>query len=150
MDGASVCIMAMKMINERFPHIFPQRCATHGYSLLLKDLSRLVFFAETLKGTVTITAWIVNHDWVCLPFASLLHVGLVIGHFLCVIVLLQVFTIFLASSACLPCHGPHPVCDCVVAGLQYLPRDDAQLRTPTTCGDTVCRGDLGCHVCAEG
>ena len=37
MDNAKNCRLAGRIINERYPHIYPTSCNTHSMNLVLKD-----------------------------------------------------------------------------------------------------------------
>ncbi len=60
MDGASVCIAAMRIVRERFRHVFSQRCSTHGISLLLAAICK--FFKEQIRLVVQIIVFVNNHE----------------------------------------------------------------------------------------
>lgn len=63
MDGA--CKGTLTLIDQTYQQIFPQRCATHGYSLLHKDVAQ--FFGkgdlETIKWAMRALKLFVNHTY---------------------------------------------------------------------------------------
>ncbi len=61
MDGTTPCLTCMNILKTKFPHIQMQRCVTHGYSLIGKDLSAVVFIKQALKGGATLATLICSH-----------------------------------------------------------------------------------------
>ncbi len=61
MDGAAPCLTCMNILKAKFPHIQMQRCATHGCSLIGKDLSAVLFIKQALKGGAVLTTLICSH-----------------------------------------------------------------------------------------
>jgi len=51
LDGPNACIAAMRALKKKFPHIQMQRCATHAYNLIGKNISRASFVRDVLQGT---------------------------------------------------------------------------------------------------
>ena len=67
MDGASNCKTAMDLISELFPAIFSQRCAVHGWSLILSDIVKLVLkgasvYVDDIKAVLLVVAFAMNHS----------------------------------------------------------------------------------------
>ena len=66
MDGAANCIKAFKELERLRPRILGQRCAVHGYDLLLKDFSKIKLngvpvFEDDLKEVMTVVALVMNN-----------------------------------------------------------------------------------------
>ena len=64
LDGPNVCIAAMRALKKKFPHIQMQRCATHAYNLIGKNISWVSFVRDVLQGTAATAGWIGSHTFV--------------------------------------------------------------------------------------
>jgi len=64
LDGPNVCIAAMRALKQKFPHIQMQRCATHAYNLIGKNISWVSFVRDVLQGTAATAGWIGSHTFV--------------------------------------------------------------------------------------
>jgi len=70
LDGPSVCKKVLALIDEREAKIFGQRCSTHGWQLLLKDISKIEF-SKVLSRIVRLLKFVVNHSAVMVIFQKL-------------------------------------------------------------------------------
>lgn len=62
LDGASSCKAVLKMVDEFYSKIFGQRCNTHGWSLLIKDLTNNAIFGGHIKEMHRLIKFITNHS----------------------------------------------------------------------------------------
>ena len=70
LDGPSVCKAVLRMVNERMNKIFGQRCATHAWHLLLKDICKFEFM-HVLSRIVRLLKFVVNHSGILVIFQEL-------------------------------------------------------------------------------
>jgi Protein of unknown function (DUF 659)/hAT family C-terminal dimerisation region len=60
-DSASNCVLAGKLIEERFPHITWAPCGAHCMDLLLEDIGRLPWAASIITEAKQVVSFIRNH-----------------------------------------------------------------------------------------
>jgi hypothetical protein len=70
LDGPSVCKKLLRLVNERMPQIFGQRCTTHAWHLLLKDICKFEFM-HVLSRVVRLLKFVVNHTAILVIFQEL-------------------------------------------------------------------------------
>lgn len=57
-DNASVMLNAMELVQNEYPHIFIQGCATHAMDLLMEDLGKATWVKEVLEQAKTLVKFI--------------------------------------------------------------------------------------------
>ena len=68
LDGA--CKKVLRMIDVAYSRIFPQRCGTHAWSLLMKDIGSL--FGDHLITALRLITYIVNHSGISSLFLKVI------------------------------------------------------------------------------
>ena len=62
MDGASACMSVLAQIEAKYPKIFAQRCSTHAWSLLMKDIGKVL--NDILKASIGVVKFIISYSFV--------------------------------------------------------------------------------------
>lgn len=70
LDGAGACKAALKLLEERHPQIFGQRCATHGWHLILKDITDIEFM-HVLSRVSRLLKFVTNHSAILQIFTEI-------------------------------------------------------------------------------
>jgi hypothetical protein len=70
LDGPSVCKKVLRLVDERLPQIFGQRCCTHAWHLLLRDIIKFEFM-HVLSRIVRLLKFVVNHSAILTIFQTL-------------------------------------------------------------------------------
>ena len=61
-DNASVMLNAMRLVQEEYPHIFIQGCATHAMDLLMEDMGKAPWVKEVLDKAKNLVKFIKNRQ----------------------------------------------------------------------------------------